>query len=339
MKAFISVVLGGLLALAIPAAAVRAEDFSVHLDQEADIDAARAVPELTVEKRLTATRTDTAFDMPEKTYDVFLRLKEFGDVRLGEATEIGPAPNDKLWRKGMTGEAGVDKASVRAGWLKGSPDILVVAWVEDPDMRGNGLISYHAYAFLRLKGGRAECLMRRSQACNVRGNDFDDGEPLESSRFSYDAGQGLLVETITSGRCVPAEKGGYPLARSFKDESGEEHFSAAIRERITLSYKPVAADVPQVVTATLAYETEDGDELGEISRFYFGRQAARQVLLDANPDLAAKYRNVKPADSIHLGAKVHVKIPVAREWFTQRWNVTLAPSSAKDAPAASGSAR
>jgi hypothetical protein len=338
MKAFIGIVCGGLVALASLAGAVRAEDFSIHLDQEADIDATRAAPEFKVDRVLVETGTSAAMDMPAKTYDIFLRLKEFGDVRLGQPMDLGPSAG-RIVEKGRIFTGGGDAASVRVGWLKGSPEVLIVAYVEDPWPGGNDTIFYHVYTFLRLKGGRADCLMRRRQACCIRTADFEGGQPLETSRFSYDAGQGLLVETISSERHPPAKKGD-PLARAGKDEDGNEVFSAEVHERITLAYKPAAADVRQVATATLVYESEDGDDLGEIARFYLGPQASRQALLDANPDLAVRYKNVKAAELIRPAAKTSIRIPVAREWFAGRCNVTMAPVPAKAAaaPVATGSA-
>jgi hypothetical protein len=317
VKRQVGLVLTGIAALAVLALSLRAEDFSVHLDREADIDAARPAPESAIKRVPVHEEVDRAVDMPVKTLDVVLSLKGFGDVVLGQAEDIGPS-SGKLWPKGTTATGGVDADSVRLGWLKGAPDILFVAWVIPNHPFGNSTIFNHEFAFLRLKDGRAEVLMRRQQACSVRTTDFDRGWPMESSRFSYDAKQKLIVETVDSLRQVPGKKGD-PLARGLPGEDGKEEFSAAVNEKIELSLRPVAGESPRLVSASLVYETEDGDTLDEIARFYLGPKADRKALLDSNPDLAAKYKDSKPADPIRLEAKVPVTVPLPLAWFIQRW--------------------
>jgi hypothetical protein len=314
LRKAVHVALGVILALVIPSTTVRAEDFSIHLDKEADVDASRAAPDFDTVKVLTATETDPALNLPVKTYDVFLRLKGFaGNVRLGEALEIGPSTNPEMWPGNTIATAGGDPASVRIGWLRGAADLLIVAWVEDSDPRGNHPTSYHRYHVVRVGGGRVTVVMSRCRACSVRVIDFERGEPLEISGFSYDAQQDLLIETVTRHREAPG-KPGDPLVRPWKNEGGELRFSASITEQIALGYRLITGGRPQLATTSLTYWTAgDNDTLDEIARYYLGPTASRQALLDANPELAARYKGANPADPIRLPKGKMVRIPMLLE--------------------------
>src|SRR5512135_371941 len=101
------IVIGGLAAaVALLGTASRAEDFSVHLDRLAEIDATQLMPEYKLDRVLSRSEGDPGSSMPEKIFDVFIRFKEFGNVRLAEAREAGPSTG-KQWSKGTTFTSGL----------------------------------------------------------------------------------------------------------------------------------------------------------------------------------------------------------------------------------------
>ena len=139
----------GLVFVAVFAAVAQAEDFSVHIKDLAEVDAKRPMPVYRVDRVLT--RSGGTDDMPEKIFDVFIRFKVFGDVRLDEACQAGPSTG-KLWTKGMKFSSGLaDLGSIKTAWIKGSPSLFIVAWVDEPDGRGISTMYRHRYVILQLQ--------------------------------------------------------------------------------------------------------------------------------------------------------------------------------------------
>ncbi|NIA21193.1 MAG: hypothetical protein GWP05_04295 [Anaerolineaceae bacterium] len=313
MKWFIACLLSWFIIVALNAGAARAEDFSVHLDRMADIDVGRSMPDYKLDKVLIRSEVDRVYEMPEKRYDVFIRFKGFSDIRLDETMIAGPSKG-KVSPEGMTFESGLSVASVRAGWIKNAPDLFIVAWENDADMRGNFHVFSHGYVILQLKDRRAEVLIR---GCRVISMPSRDGFTLESSRFSFDRKQGLLIEQITRYTDSKADKP-QPLFSPVKDEGGEEIFVALIQEKITIGYK-LAAGMLSPVACSLVYKTWKKNELDDIAKFYLGPKATRQAILNANPNLASKYKETPRDEMIHLPEGTQVKIPLPQEQLIKRY--------------------
>ncbi len=306
-----------------------AEDFSVHLDHMADIDAERAMPDYKLDKVLTRSYVGT-FDLPEKRYQVFIRFKKFGDIVLGEANTGGPSTG-KHWPKGKVFNSGVDVASVKAGWIKDAPDLFIVAWVNESDSRGLHLSFPHHCAIMRLKDGQADVLIRRNWWGSVRTSYFTYDRASTTSRFSFDPKQSRLTEQITRWTEL-ASRDRQLLSYPRKDEGGNKYFMASIREKVIIRYK-YADDGITLITCTLTYETQAQDKLSDIARFYLGPLGPRRAILDVNPDLAAKYKDQHPGAFIYLPAGIKIRIPVPQEWLVNRYCRWLKAPKPRDADA------
>ena len=316
--------IGGLLGACVMIALVsitsRAEDFSVHIKNMAEIDSAHSLPEYKLDRVLQKSGTESA-DMPEKTFDVFIRFKKFGDVRLDEAGEAGPSTG-KTWAKGMTFCSGLaDLKDVRMAWIKDSPGFFIVAWVNEPDGRGNGNAYGHSYAVLQLKDRRARILLRGR--CSITGRlcgGIQEGM-LDYSRFSFNPKQNLLEECVSRSYEIPSETP-HDLGHPWKDESGQELYVASINETITIKYKLVEDKlVPQ--TGSLVYKTQKQDTLSEIAHFYLGPSATGSKLLDANANLAKKYKDAQPGTTIWLDEGQEIRVPVTEKWFVENFRHEL----------------
>lgn len=315
MRAFIASLIGGIIIAMLGAGVARAEDFSVHLDTMAELDASRPVPEYTLDKVVTGNFVDDG--IPSKSYDVFIRFKEFGDVRLDEGNDVGPSEGGR-WRKGMTFNSGLaDLAGVKAGWIKDAPDLFIVAWEVEPDMRGTAHDFYHAFVLLRLNDRRAEVLIRGNRAMNTRVVNLLGEFPLESPRFSFDKAHGQLIAALTRYEDL-ASPDARPLFRPAKDEAGKDRFVAAIREKITIRYRYADGGLVPV-SCRLTYRAQDKDDLTDVARFYLGPNATRRELLDANPALAARYKDAAPDAMVSLPADTEVAIPVPARQLVDRY--------------------
>ena len=320
--------LGGLVVVALSAAATRAEDCSVHLKDLAEIDTARSMPEYKLDRVFTRSEVDRVEDMPEKTFDVFIRFKEFGDVRLDKAREAGPATG-KHWAKGVTFDSGLaDLADVKTAWIKDSPDLFIVAWVGRPDGRGNGMGFFHMYVIMQLKDHRAQVLLRGECAINARPHGGFQTDALTYSHFSFDPRRSFLKERVTRSYETASDQP-HDLGHLVKDEGGHNTFVASIAETITLTYKFADGKlVPE--SCSLVYKTHEQDELSEIAHFYLGPLAPRSVVLEANANLATKYKDAHPGATICLDARLEIRVPVPEKWLIDYFSHGLTMTQGRD---------
>ena len=299
----VAMLIGGGAAVLLDSA-VRAEDFSVHINDLATVDAARPMPVYELKRIPRQADAKPSSDMPEKWFDVFIAFKDFGNVRLDEVCEAGPDRAGHAYRSGLA-----DLKGVRVAWIKGSPDIAIVAWVSEPDNRGNDLTFCHGYVILQLKESRAQVLLRGGGCLGARVNRMAQ----ERSYFSFNPTDGFLQERMERyyEKSAPQPHG---LARPCRDDDGNTVFTAVIRETVTVSYKLSDGELVPA-SCNLVYKTQARDELSEIAHFYLGPLAPRRVLLEANAALAAKYKDTVPGAGIYLDAGLEVNVPVPDKWL------------------------
>jgi len=308
MRAFTDGLLVGLAVLAtLGAGLAQAEDFSVHLDEMAKIDGDRAVPVYALEK--VVKKAWVEHGVPSKTFDVFIRFKDFGEVLLDEGIEKGPIPGRPDYM-GKTDYLGLyNLAEVKAGWIKDAPDIFIVAWLTE--FGGTGHYAYHGYVLLRLKDGRAEVLLRGRDWITGRS---DDGQ-IDRRLFSSDREQGQLVEQRRRWSWnTLLDDPGLPLWRPTVDQGGQPMMQINIEEVFTLRYR-YGEDGLTIASCGLAYQIWEGDSLAEVARYYFGADAGVQSLLDANPDLAARIKG----GEARLPKGTEVRIPLTDKQVLDRY--------------------
>jgi len=80
----------------------------------------------------------------------------------------------------------------------------------------------------------------------------------------------------------------------------------------------------------LVYKTQKQDELSQIARFYLGPFAPRRVLLEANANLAARYRDVHPGAMIYLDAGLEINVPLPEKWLMDRFSHGLAVKAGEE---------
>ena len=264
-----------------------AEDFQPKLEEIGQIDAARPVPRFSVIKAPNeeASRKRSTPQMPLQQNEIRLEVDGLGSVPLGSNYLWGPDADGKTWPEG------VDEQSVRIGWLQDAPDLLLVVWLEVPNPRGNAGIFWHSSAVLRATPGSLAVLHRARDSVTCRSQDFTYDIGVRNSHFPYDAKTHTLAKkTSRYTELWSAFRHGLYLAKAhWQDES----YLAVIRE--TLVRKWTYTDGQLVHhSVELFYETQKGVTLTDIARFYLGPWARRRVILDANPDLAAKYKDQHP---------------------------------------------
>lgn len=322
------ILLSGLVAIALLGAALQAEDFSVHIERLAEIDTTRPKPEHRLERVLNRSEGDRGSEMPEKTFDVLIRFKEFGDVRLAEGREAGPSTGND-WSKGMTFSSGLaNMADVKTAWIKDSPNLLIVAWLDEPDSRGNGNIYRHGYVILQLQNRRAQVLLRGGDAINARIRGGIQEGALHYSHFSFNPQRRLLEERVTRYYERASDRL-HDLGHPFKDEGGTDIFVARINETINLSYR-LANGKLLPAACSLVYSAQKQDELSEVARFYRGAYATRNVLLKANAYLMAKHKDNSPGALFHLDEGMKIKVPVPEEWLIENFGHGLGRNQKQD---------
>jgi hypothetical protein len=313
---------------------VRAEDFSVDLDRLVEADAKRPIPKYKLDRVRVRPDLRGSPDMPEEHFDVFIRFEKFGDVRLAQGLEAGPATGKGWWRKGMTfveGLAFLD--DVKVAWVKNSPDLFAVAWVDEPDGRGTGRVYGHGYVVLQLKDRRARVLLRGQNTITARVIGGVQEGTLTRSLFSFDPKGGLLEERVRRSYELASDRR-RPLGRLQTDEAGEKFFLTTINETITVKYKLLKGRlVPR--SCGLVYKTRDDDLLSGVARFYLGPFASRQILLAVNPGLAARCKGVHPGAFIYLKAGEKIRVPVPESWLMDKFTHRLARKQAAVSRAAS----
>jgi hypothetical protein len=305
-----------------------AEDFSVDLNRLVEIDSTRPMPTYTLDRVLRRSEVERGSDMPERWFDVLIHFNELGDVRLAEAGEAGPSTG-KYWKKDMTFRWGLaNLAGVKGAWIRNSPDLFIIAWVDEPDGRGNGNSFSHGYVIVQLQHRRVQVLLRGRCAITARLRGGVQEYPLGYSRFSFDARRGLLEERVTRFHERASDRP-HDLSHPMNDEGGKDIFVARINETITLKYKLANGELlPRA--CSLSYHTQKQDELSEIARFYLGPYATRSVLLEADANLAAKYRRNPPGASIYFDEGTEIRVPVPEKWLIDNFGHGLILKQGKD---------
>jgi hypothetical protein len=248
----------------------RAEDFSVDLKRLVELDAARPLPEYKLESVVRQEDNRDA-DMPSKSVDVFIRFTEFGSVRLD-------------------GSGLANLMDVKVAWIKNSPDLFIVAWAIEDDPLGSSRDQRHGFVIMQLSDRRAAVLLRGRNTINAKIRNWIQDGVVDSSHFSFDAKAGVLREQMLRNyEEWQKDSGRHALARPQKDEEGNVIFVAQINETIILDYK-LADGRLQPWKGSLVYHAREQDELGQIAHFYLGPYAPPSVLLEANADLAKKYK-------------------------------------------------
>lgn len=303
-----------------------AENFSVDLERLAEIEVSRSIPKYTLDRVLTKSMGNHS-DMPEKTFDVVIRFEEFGELRLSSTGEAGPSAGQN-WKKGAIYRAGLaNLAEVKGAWIRNSPDFFIVAWVEEPDGRGNGNQFSHGYLVMQLRGQQARILLRGKCAITARVRAGIQQGTLQYSRFSFELNRGLLEEKVTR-RYEKASDRPHELSYRRKDEGGRTIFVATIHETIVLTYALVDGRLrPQ--SCRLTYITQKHDRLSEVARYYLGPFATSKVLLEANEDLLAKYGDNPSGALIYLDTGLELEIPVPEKWLADEFGhgLTMSPET------------
>ena len=290
---------------------VRANDFKPVLAEMGDIDPDRAAPTFSVEKVLDE-KTSRARSTPDRSlriYEVDVLLEGFGRIRLGNYHVAGP---DREGR--VRGGGGVDEASAQVGWLKGAPDLALLVWREEY-IGGSASCCYFRSAVLRLAKGGASVLLRASGRVTyaTRHLSYDIG--LSEDHFAYDANTRTLTNRVSRYTKIwSARRGGLYVAEAHWHGEGA---LAIIRETIIHTCKygdgKLVSD-----SIELFHQSQKGVRLKDVAQFYLGPLAPREVLLEANPELAARYKDQHPGAYIYLPEDTLVRIPVPQEWLRKR---------------------
>jgi hypothetical protein len=62
--------------------------------------------------------------------------------------------------------------------------------------------------------------------------------------------------------------------------------------------------------------------LHEVARFYLGPFAPSSVLLEANANLAAKYKDNPPGAFIELDEGTEIRVPMPEKWLIDKFSRT-----------------
>jgi len=329
-------VLAVLLCLLLAASPALAEDFSVKLEKMAEIDRDRAVPKWVLEAvpDTKAGGSQTTPDMPVQIREVHMRLEGHGSILLGRSRTVGPSakqlqrgvrpPEGRVWRRGL------DQASVVAGWIRNAPDLLLVAWVDEPCPGGTGLTWYHSCLIARLAEGTNTVLLRRSGAITCRPQDYSYRRGIETYFFAYDADADVLTERI-SRHVELWSAAPCALHHRTKGHWLGDGFVAAIRERVVHKHTYVGG-VLASASIELFYRPQKLGTARGIAEFYLGPLAPRRVILDANPELAAEWKNTHPGAFIYPTADKWIRIPVPESWLRMRYAGRASASSTPSGP-------
>ena len=284
-----------------------AEDFQPKLEEIGLTDASHAVPAFSVIKAPNdeAGRKRSTPQMPFQQNDIRLEVKGFGKVLLGSNYVTGPDAEGKTWTDGM------DEKSLRMGWLKDAPDLLLVVWLEVPNPRGNANIFWHSSVVLRAAPGSLAVLLRTRDSITRRSQDFTYDSNVRNSYFSYNAKTHALTQK-TSRYAELWSTTPHDLYIATADI--DEGYRAVIQE--TFVRKWIYADGQLALDSVeLFYESQEGVTLEGIARFYLGPWARRRVILDANPDLEAQYKDQHPGAYIYPPPGTMIRIPVPKDWM------------------------
>lgn len=223
----------------------------------------------------------------------------------------------------MTFSSGLaNPAEVKTGWIKDSPNLFLIAWLDEPDGRGNGNLFGHGYVILQLQGHRARVLLRGSSAINARVRGGIQEGVLHSSRFSFNPKRQLLEEQVTRYYERASDRP-HNLGHPFKEEGGEDVLVARIHETIKLTFR-LANGKLLPGAGSLVYKAQKQDELAEVARFYLGPYATRSALLKANSSLAQRYKDSPPGALIYLDEGMEINVPVPVEWLMNHFGHGLA---------------
>lgn len=284
-----------------------AEDFQPKLEEMGQTDTSRSVPAFSVIKLLNdeASRAQSTPREPLQQNDFRLDMNGFGSVPLGSNYVIGPDDKGKTWTGGM------DDKSVRIGWLRDAPDLLLVVWLEVPNPRGNANIFWHSSVILRAAPGSLAVLLRTRDSITRRSQDFTYDSNVRNSYFSYNAKTHALTQK-TSRYAELWSTTPHDLYIATADV--DEGFRAVIQETFVRKWKYAGGQLA-LDSVELFYKSQEGVTLEDIARFYLGPWARRRVILDANPDLETKYKDQHPGAYIYPPPGTMIRIPVPEDWL------------------------
>lgn len=298
------------------------EDFSVHLDRLATVDSQKRLPIYTVERKLKKTNTQTN-GQTHSIWDVSIQLESDLSVPLDVCVEHQYPVGDQRFPKGLKVQHGLmDSKSVKVGWLKGAPGLLIVGWVLEPHRLGEPIYA-HGYLILQLKDGKTKVLLRKRDRWGVSSSEGIHEDVLQSARFSWDTKAKQLVRTIDRSYHVVGSSR-LPLTRRYQTDVS--FYAAYIHETVAIRYS-LQNDKLVPKAASLVYTTQKNtdlmrDSLREITHFYLGPMAPRDLLLKANPKLAKKHKRPHPGKYIYLPNESKVNIPVPAEWLIKKFGAT-----------------
>ena len=295
--------LGALALLFFCALRLAADSFAVeNISDCGSIDGKRTVPPFVIRHERGRARP------PNSNYFEFdLSVQFTGYPRLSLLTYFDTKTN---WDY-------VSERKLAAGWLKGAPDLLLLAWGDESDSHGTGHYVQRHHVVVRMTARSLSRLLQRGCVSSARMRDASHGYGIGSHFFAME--DGMLVDTLTCFRDLWAEEHEprWPLYHPQKWD-GTEKLVANISEKVIHRFRYRNGTLKNA-GVELWYTSQPRDTFREITHFYFGPVAPISVLVAANLRLASQVTSNRPESAgwESLPEKSRVKIPLPEEWITK----------------------
>lgn len=294
--------LGALALLMFCSIRLAADGFAVeNISDCGSIDAKRPVPSFVIRH----DRGRALFPTNHYEYDLSVQFTGYPKLSLLTYTDA------------KTNWDYVAERKLGAGWLKGAPDLLLLAWGDESDSHGTGRYVQRHHVVVRMTARSLSKLLERRCLSSARMRDANNGYGIGSHFFAME--DGMLVDTFTCFRDLWAEQHEpqWPLYHPQKWD-GTEKLVATISEKVIHRFRYRNGTLKNA-GVELWYTTQPRDTFRQITHFYFGPVAPASVLVAANPRLTSQITSnrYESAGWEQLPEKSLVKIPLPQEWITK----------------------
>jgi hypothetical protein len=304
------------LLICLPGAADADSQAPAEIAKCGEIDASRPVPPLAVRHALSEKQNPRLGD---RNYDILLEIGDRGTLVLAS---YGTLPDKEIYaqRENAIARSAVYGDIVRAGWLLGAPDLLLLHWTDASGMGGTGHYLVAWYSLVRVTDGELQELLRYSVLRSANSRHAYYGTGLGSCRFWFDA---------PSASChlrASFFKEAYshtprPLHRRYVDKCDEARYCGVLREEVTASWHYSAGEL-QPESVVLIYRTQESDYFRDVANFYLGPLAPPSVIADANRGLEASYPGpFGNPPTAGFPADVRLMIPLPAEWIAAHYGL------------------
>lgn len=282
-----------------------------------DIDESRPLPRFSVSHVTSATAPPANFAC--QLLDVVLEMPGRKGRLVLDTYEVLPGETAQEARENALARDCVYGDTVRAGWLRGAPDILLLHWTDASGMAGTGHYLGGLFLLARVTDTELQPLLRHSAVFGANIQHAFYGSGLGTCRFSFnEADSTCQLQAWFHGEAESDRP--RPLHHPAVDEGGKEFYRAVLSEEVTATWL-YAEGTLSLESVGLTYETQEHDSLKAVALYYLGPRAPEDALVQVHPELAERFPDCAKHPGTWLPKGTRLEVPLPAEWLARYYGL------------------